>query len=222
MNKREEERMSMFYAVKKVCEECTTEWSGSVPMVSAMDVLAANMGKLREAMEIQAMRLHGVAMSKHFKREVMMKSALTVLRALCVLGVDSGNVVLLMKASTSRTRMVRARDTIVPQICQNAHDLGQANLLDLAPYGISAGELAALQAAIDSYGASIALPRAEMIVRMVATRKIDELVRATMRLLQNKMDRLVDNMESASPQFHQRYFDLRRLVVTGARVRKAA
>ncbi len=222
MNKRAEERLSMFYAVRAACTDHAMAWNNSVPMVEAAAMLDVTIGKLERAAQIQEERRDGVAMAKRAKLEEMMERTLVLVRAMFVYAVDNGDAVLQGKASISRTRLVRTRDAVVASVCLGVHNLAMDVLPALAPYGITVADTQALRTAIESYTKALSSPRTEMVVRMGATKNIDALVRECMRALRNKMDLLVSNLRTSAPEFHREYFNARRVVTSGVRMRKAA
>ncbi|MEP7319764.1 MAG: hypothetical protein ABI921_13510 [Panacibacter sp.] len=57
------------------------------------------------------------------------------------------------------TDLFKTKDEILPVRCQNIHDAGTANLVALAPFGITAPILASLQTTIIAYKLKVPTPR---------------------------------------------------------------
>ena len=73
MNKQNEDRMSMIYALLQVLVKHTAVWTGMVPFKNAKVELDLNLTSLENATQTQETSLKGVALDKRFKKEAMIK-----------------------------------------------------------------------------------------------------------------------------------------------------
>lgn len=78
-----------------------------------------------------------------------------------------------------------------------------------------AADLTAQQSTIDAYTATVGSPRAALTVRKGATAEINALVKDSMKILNNRMDKLMPEFEGSNPDFFQEYFDARMIVNSG-------
>lgn len=209
--------MNMLYAVKGVCEEHAAAFGGLTPFVNAFDELKANIGALELAIRKQERSLVGVALDKRFKRDAMTDRTLQVANGLFAYAVEKGDLDLRERADLNRTDLQRGRDTVVAQRCANVLADGTAHAADLVAYGIEAADLAALATAIDRYVATIGSPRTALTVRKGATAEIALLLKDSLKVLTQRMDKLMGEFREAAPDFHQRYFDARIIVDAGVR-----
>ena len=65
-------------------------------------------------------------------------------------------------------------------------------------YGLVAADLTAQQSTIDAYTATVGSPRAAATVRKGATAEIEALVKDSMKILNNRMDKLMPEFEASN------------------------
>lgn len=220
MNKANEDRTSMFYALSQVLDKHATVWQPLLPFKSAHDEFKSNLGSIEDATQRQEVSLKGVALDKRFKKDAMVKLAAQLAQPVFAYAEDKGDVVMRDQVNYSQSRLLQSRDAVVAQVCQNIHDLGNANIADLAAYGVLPADVQKLQAAIDAYIATVGSPRALLTIRKGATAEIEALVKDTMKVLNNRMDKLMSTFEKSDPSFHQEYFDARMIVNSATEPKK--
>jgi len=216
MNKQNEDKMSMFYALLQVLAKHVAVWTGLVPFKNAHDELKLNVGSIESATQKQETSLKGVALDKRFKKEAMVKRTLSIAQAMFAYAEDEGDVVLRDKVDYTRSDLMQPRDAIIAQTCQNIHDLANPLIATLAAYGVLPADLSAQQDAIDAYMATVGSPRAALTVRKGATAEINALVKDSMKILNNRMDKLMPEFEESNADFFQEYFDARMIVNSGS------
>ena len=222
MRKANEDRMSMFYALLQVLTKHAAVWTGLIPFKAANDELEANQASLENATQTQESSLKGVALDKRFKKEAMVKKSLEIAQGVFAYAEDMGDVVLRAKVDYSRSDLMHTRDAIIAQTCQNIHDLANGVIASLGAYGLVAADLTTQQGKIDAYTATVGSPRAALTVRKGATAEIDALVKDSMKILNNRMDKLMPEFEVSNPDFFQEYFDARMIVDSGSEKKKEA
>ncbi len=188
-----------------------------IPYVNAFDELKANLKAVEDAIERQEVSLVGVALDKRTKRNTMVERTLALSNSLFALAVDLGDLPMQERVRYSRTTLDRGRDAVVGQRCQAVHADGVGASAALAAYGVDAGALTALQTAIDAYVAVIGSPRTALTVRKGATAEMAMLVKDSMKILTERMDKLMTMFATTAPRFHQEYFDARIIVDNAAR-----
>ncbi|QQR85114.1 MAG: hypothetical protein IPJ76_10845 [Flavobacteriales bacterium] len=217
MKKTAENRMSMFYAVEGVCDKHTLVWTPLVPYATAVGELKDKILLLEDAVQLQESELKGYAEDKRHKKEAMVDKTLEVAQATYALAVDKGDDVLKAQMDHSRSDLLLGRDTVVGQRCQDVHDLANAVVVQLAPYGILPADMTALQTAINAYVTVVDAPRVAVTVRKGATTAIDKLVTEATAILTERMDKLMVEFKSSAPDFWQQYFDARIIVDLGGK-----
>ena len=187
MNKRQENRLSMFYVVKSTLEENAAIWSGTPAIVTAKAEYDGNVKSLEDALELQLRDIRGHAVDKR--------------------NAEAMNIV--------PSELRRYRDSVVAQRCQDVHDLANGVLASLADYGVDAAKLTAFQARINAYLTENTAPRLAITARKNATAVIEELVEETLTMLNRRMDPLMQGFANTHPEFHRQYTDARIIVDLG-------
>lgn len=212
----------MLYALRQVLDKHETVWKDLVPFKNAYDELKSNMGTVEDAIQRQETSMSGVALDKRFKKDAMVLRTVEMAHRMFAYAEDKGDVVLRGQVDYSRSRLMQTRDAVVAQTCQNIHDLATPIMADLTAYGVTAADATALQAAIDAYVAAVGAPRATLTIRKGATAEIELLIKDTMKILTNRMDKLVPVFQEGHPGFSQEYADARMIVNSATEPKKKA
>ena len=81
MKKTLENRLSMIYAVRDVCDAHTATWTPLVPYTAAYTELRTILDTIEGHIETQERQLEGIAEDKRKKKEVMVDKALEIAKA---------------------------------------------------------------------------------------------------------------------------------------------
>lgn len=222
MNKRNENRFSMFYTVQAACAKHAAVWTPLVPFKTAHDEVVINIGAIEAATQTQEKSIAGLALDKRYKQDAMVKVAVEVAAATYAYAVDKGDMVLQEEVNYSASDLRRERDAVIAQVCQNIHTAANGVIGELAAYGVVPADLVNLQTAIDAYVSVVSSTRTGVTVRKGATAEIDALVRNTMKILTQRMDKLMPEFEASHPEFYQEYFDARMIIDLGGKEEKEA
>jgi len=145
----------------------------------------------------------------------MVDMALRVAGALKAWASDTNNAPIRQEASINKTTFSRGRDDLRDDIAQQIHDLGNANVAALAPFGVTAATISALQTRIDVYRAAIGSPQAARAQKVTATSLlVNEFDRADM-ILADRIDGLIEQFKSTRTTFYSDYKNSRKIVQTG-------
>lgn len=215
MKKYFENRLSMFYAVRDVCETHVATWTPLVPFGTAYSDFQSVLKEVENDLETQNLQIQGIAEDKAKKRDLMVERSLTIAQATYALAADTNNPELRGKVDYSRSDLLQVRDTVVAQRCQGIHTEASTVAAFLVPYGVTAADLTAQQAAIDAYLLVVSAPRTAITVRKGATAAIENGVRDGLAILNERMDKLMAGFKITAPDFHQAYFDARIIVDLG-------
>ncbi|MCB9182761.1 MAG: hypothetical protein H6591_02505 [Flavobacteriales bacterium] len=89
-------------------------------------------------------------------------------------------------------------------------------------YGITAADPTSLQTKITAYVDVVAFPRNAVTIRKGATAELNALIKDTMKLLNNRLDPMIEEFRESDPKFYKEYFDGRIIVDLGTGDGKAA
>src|SRR3970040_101173 len=126
MKAKQENKLSMYYAVRKVCSENIGVWNGLPAFVSAFGDFETNIGKIEEALETQETNITGVSLSKDAVEDLMIDKALEVANGVFAYASDINDLTLKGKVDYSRSDLKKVRDSIIIQRCQLIHDEASA------------------------------------------------------------------------------------------------
>ncbi|MEO8591092.1 MAG: hypothetical protein ABI432_17060 [Flavobacteriales bacterium] len=212
MNQVQENRMSMAYAAMLVLDNNTGIWSVVPAMVQAHTEFKANLTALELAVNKQVADIKGHAKDKAAAEDSMIAKTLSVAGGVMALATVNGDNGLAEAMDLTPSELRRYRDSVVAQRCMGVHDAATANAAALVAYGITAADITDLKARIDTYVALIAQPRNMITARKGATAEIGALIRDTTKLLNNRLDRLMQQFAFSQKEFHKHYFDARIII----------
>ncbi|PCH92464.1 MAG: hypothetical protein COB85_08110, partial [Bacteroidetes bacterium] len=95
------------------------------------------------------------------------------------------------------------------------HDEANTVVANLGDYGIAAAELTDLQGKIDDYEAIVASPRNAITDRSTATAELENLFNKGDDVLNNKLDKLLNQFTQSNPEFTTQYASSRKILDMG-------
>lgn len=217
MKDKQENKLSMYYAVQKVCSANSGVWSGLPAFVTAFADFETNIGKIEDALEAQEKNITGVSKDKDAIGTLMVEKALQVGGAVFAYASDINDLTLKGKVDFSRTELKRVRDSIATQRCQLIHDEANGVIGSLGSYGVTGTDLSDLQTKIDAFASAVAAPRTAITERKGATDEIAKFLRKCDSILKSKLDKLMNQFKVSAPRFYKLYFDARIIVDIGIR-----
>ena len=111
--------------------------------------------------------------------------------------------------------MARGRDTEVHTKCQLIHDKADPIIGSLADYGLVAADLTDLQSKIDSYMDIIPKPRTAISNKKTATSDLTIHFTEADSLLNDMLDKLMEQYKTSDAEFYITYFNARLIVDLG-------
>ena len=215
MDKKQENQLSMFYAVQKTLALNNALWSGTPALVSATTELDQNIVAIESCVERQVIDIRGFAKAKAQAETAMINLTLAVAGGVRAYATVSEDDVLAGKMSVTRSALLRHRDSVVAQHCQGIHTEATAVVASLAAYGITPAMLVDLQSAIDTYVAGNMAPRNAITLRKGSTSELKMLLKDTTKVLTKRLDALMELFAGTEPEFYRDYFNARVIVDLG-------
>lgn len=214
MNKKQENRFSMYLATVDFCE-LNTDITAPLPNFSTnLTNLKTICDRIQVIVETQAADTSGTTADKNVIRENLVVVAADAARKLMAFAKLSKNQKLLKEISFTETDLRRLPDTVLPETAKLIYDRAQANLPSLATYLITAETQTSLLQAITDYRQALASPRVEKISQEQATKQLAELFVAGDEALAN-MDAVVEIVRLSQPNFYTGYKLARKIIETG-------
>ena len=214
MNKKQENRFSMYLATVDFCEQNTDIITTLPDFSTNLTNLKTTCDEIHVIIETQAADTSGTTADKNVLKENLILLAADTARKLVAFAKLTKNQKLLKEISYTESDLRHLPDTILPDTAKLIYDRAQANLTALAAYLITAESQTALLQAITDFKAVLASPRVEKISQEQATKQLAELFVAGDEALAN-MDAVVEIVRLTQPNFYAGYKLARKIIETG-------
>ncbi len=116
-------------------------------------------------------------------------------------------------------RIRQKRDTDLAQFCNTIADLAAANAAQMLTYKVTAEMLTDLKTKATAYTAAIGLRESSVADRKGTRGTLNELFDKADEMLNERIDRLIELVRPAEPEFYNKYFAARVVKDTGIRHR---
>ena len=217
MNAIQENKLSMYLAVQKVCSANNGIWTGLPSFADAFSDFETNLSLLQEALEAQESNITGFTREKESLEEILVDKAIAVARSVFAYAEKENNKPLREKVNYAPSYLRNTRDTARIQICQVIHDEADKVIDDLGDYGVDANGLKKLQKAIDDYQAAVASPRNATTEKKKATVLVNRLYGVIDGIMKGRMDMLTENFKKENLDFYKQFFNARQIITLGSR-----
>jgi len=203
----------MYLAVEGICAASPTVWQSLEAFADAFADLKTHITNIQNFAQSREQDTSGIAADKHAARAAMCNAALPVARAVHAYAVKTNNNQLAGEIDFSLSDLMSGRDVESAVHCQNIHDIANANLGLLAPYGVTAARLATVAMMITAYSSLVSKPRDIRAQGKTITDSIQAEFTAADDAL-TLMDDLVGQL--GNPKFWSDYTNARDIVDTPA------
>jgi len=217
MTDRQENKFSMYLAVRIVCNSYGIAWSEFVAYVKTFGDFETIISQIMETRLIQEGKTTGVAENKQKEEDEMINKTVSIASAVFAYASVIGDNELKEKINYSPSKLRKSRDTILRDRCQLVHEETSKVIDNLGDYGILAADLEELQQEIDDYAAIIAKPRTAIGTRATATAQLIELFKQGDDVLNSRLDKLMEQYKSNNPDFYISYKNARSIIDLGVR-----
>ena len=221
MTTKQENKLSMFLAVKTVCDRNTTTIATLPAFADAYAEFTTRVANLQPLAQNQSVDATGLAADKQQLRKDLAAAAAVIALAVNACAKKVKNNDLAAQSNVVASDITNGRDTLAADKARNIHAAATANLANLAPYGVTAAKLTALKAKIDAYSASLSKPRDAVASGSTATKQMSDEFDAADAALNDQMDALVPQFAAANAKFVEDYNNARIIVDSGGGKAKA-
>ena len=205
MKSKQEAKLSMYDAVITYCD-ANAAITGAIPAFgTALTAFKTSVTALRVTAQKEADVISGVAMDKFQAKKDLSQMAATTAAAVYALAAAAGDNELKEKVNFSVSDLQRFKDELLTSNCQNIHDLANANIAALAPYGITAGTLSALNTEIANYAAVVPAPRNAASLRSAYSETLVIQFKEADEILKNQLDKIAGQFKTPAPEFYITY-----------------
>lgn len=217
MNKRQENKLSMYLAVQQVLTGNEKSWSGITAFGKAKAELSEIVASIAAARQTQETNTTGITADKAAKRQLMAEKAIEMSSAVQAYATDKKDKALFESVHYSISDLLRGNDTSARDHSQIIHDRAKEVLGSLADYGITKATLGSFQAAIKEYSDLLSAPRVAKTVSKTATDSLEKAFKSADDVLLNRLDKLMEQFRVKTPGFYEQYHNSRIIVDLGIR-----
>lgn len=221
MTSKQENKLSMYLAVKAVCDRNNTTWQPLQAFVDGYADFGTRVTNIQNLAQSQAVDSTGLTADKDQLRKTMALATVEVALATNAYAKKVKNNDLAAKTNVSMSTYMEGRDTPAATNALNIHAAATATLATLAPYGVTAAKLTALKAKIDAYSASLSKPRDAVGSGSTATKQLADEFAAADAALNDQMDALIPQFAATNATFVTDYNSARIIVDSGGAKAKA-
>jgi hypothetical protein len=212
MNDRQENKVGMIRTTGKVLNDNNAEYAAIPALVAQVANLDASLGLIDQLVQAQQSDTSGITLDKKKVLEQMIDKALQVAGALKAWASEQSDNTLQTKADITRSSFLSVRDEKRDDVAQEIHNLANTHIVALAPYGITAATLTALQTRIDAYQFIVVGPQHAKAQRTTITQALDDEINRASMLLNDRIDGLVEPYKASGTTFYADYQNARKII----------
>lgn len=221
MEKTFENKMAMLQAVLSFMRLKADDWSDSAPMAAAFAELEDLILQIEQIQQITEEDNSGLTEANKLQKKALIKRIFELVSILYAMAVKTDDQVLQAKVDFPISELQNGRNSELTNSGKSILELGRTNLPALIEYGLSEEKLNNLDEQIMQFKVSLPAPRVSVSERKAANAKLKELLKQTMKLISQQIDRLMIPYETSKPDFYAAYKNARKLVNYGIRHEKA-
>jgi len=212
MTDRQNAQLSMARATLKALDAHADAWAGIPIMATYRDALDDHVAAIVDAGTRQARPTRAVTAVKDALRTTVRTGVWSLAAALQAWAADAERSDVAAQVDFTESDLSVLGDDDLAEESEIVVALAREHLADLAPYGVVAAEVDALDAADDEFADALDTPRAAIGARSRARSEIATEVAAVRTLLRKKLDPMVDRLSAGQPAFAQEYRSARVIV----------
>ena len=217
MNDRQENKLSMYLAVKNVLDSNQKLWSSVPALVRAIQKLNDKLLTINILRAEQEASIKGVTMNKQDRKAVLIQTAMNVIGKARAYAMDKKNQELAEAVKYPKTSLEQTRDTTLFHICQMIYDKSMPYINEMGEYGLTSAELNDLKTKTDAYGESVQKPREVISKRKTTGETLNSVMSDIDKLFKEQIDNLVKTFEETNKDVVHTYKNARAIVDIGKR-----
>ena len=213
----QEDKLSMNYVVKNVCERYQATWTTNAVFAATYNLWVAKIPLIEANRDAQLLQTTGVTTDKKSKRTLMVEKAMFIENRIQSFANVTNNLELLDNVKYTPTDLKAARDTDIIGICNTILAKATANAAALVAYGVTAVMNTELQASITAYSTTLSKPSSAKSQTKTATENLAKLFKESDDLLIKRLDLDIEHFKVTKPEFYSQYKTARIIISTGTR-----
>jgi hypothetical protein len=202
-------KLNMVRVLLSYLERENEIWNDFAPFAEAVADVNVLKTNIEEEAQAQSEITQGVTNDKETKKLAMVDLAIKLSAGAKAYASKVKNVELKTNLSISHSRLLKKKDQECYSFCKNIHTLISPLTVNLASYGITAGDLIALNNAIGSFHDVISAPQTARTESKNATSQLDVLFDQLDTVLKDSLDPLALVLKATNEEFYRGYLNAR-------------
>jgi hypothetical protein len=212
MNKKQENKFTMYLAVRDALAEFQGAWNGMAGFVNAHSGFVGVISSIEETEQRIQKVYRGITLDKEALCVAMVDVAEVVMGGVLAYANSIGNHTLAERMSVTRWELIEMRDTTQVEHCQMVYQESMAVAASIGDFGVDGVMLAQFLGAIEAYAANVASPRIAIGVKSEAVIELESLFASGDFILKKQLDLLMKGMRLTAVGFYRRYKSSRVIV----------
>lgn len=209
---RQEVKLNMYEVVRMVVNEHSDIITANQAFSESFTEFEGVADGIRANAPLSGAVLTGITADKRVSKLSLSKTCAFLAGLGFAYAAKSKNNTLKAAFDFSENQLKRIKDGEIAARCQAIHDLLLENRGALEIYGVTTDKLQELQAAINSYAASAPKPRTAVTNRSTIKANIKAQFARADEILEEQMDKLIENFAESAPDFVTEYKKARIIV----------
>jgi len=215
MNKRNENKNSMYLSVKKVLNDNSIIWAAIIGIASVVALFIALLGLIQATDNKGTKKTKGITTSKHNKKVELIDMLLAVTGAIQSFANDIGDADLFELVNFTESDFENMSDSILLNKAVMIIEVATLHAADIDPKGITAVKLVELQTVTTQYENLVPAPRNATSDKKSAKTFLKTLFKRVDDLLVHNLDKLMMQFKNSHPEFFEAYFNNRKIIDLG-------
>jgi ribosomal protein L17 len=217
LNKKQENKMSMYEAVTSLLDANSTIISTLAALVDIKDEFGSLIVQIKSKGSEKRDSTKGKVQTKNEAEDALVNKLLEIGAPLYSYARRTKNNTLIEICNISETGLKRLRDTELESKANSIHAGANEHIADLGDYGITAAAVTDLSNLINSFHLALGDRESSAAVKTGATKTLAELFKQADDVLYNSMDMLIENYRMTQTDFYQKYLAARVIKDIGVR-----
>lgn len=206
MNSIQSDRHNMHLKTESFLTDHAAETAGQPLVGTYLGVLSDRITKVIEADGIATADTTGTTAAKDAKRTDLINKALHVIDGAKAHAMVTEDTELMDLIDYTESDLKRMRDSDLQLKMSHVYDATAPIAASLVTYGVSAGDLTALDDAVEAFRVIIPKPSTKTDQKVVAGHDVDEYQAELTTLLTKKLDIVMNLFRTSNPNLHEGYY----------------
>ena len=219
MTNNQENKLSMYLTVQQVTNYHSSVWQDFAGFKDLFNDFEGIIQKIKDTRLVQERKITGVTKDKKDLRNNAVEKGLVIANAIFIHASENGNNKLADRVSYNLSDFTRGRDTIIIDRLQVIKEAAQLYAAELDYFGVSQDDVDEFAALTEQLTSIVENPRQAITNRSRATKQLSEYILKADTMIKNRLDRLINQFKSNSPDFWQQFKNARKIIDLGHRKR---